>query len=216
MQQTTHPTDERLEAYCDGSLPAAEKHGIETHVFRCGRCRGEVEEWRALFGALASLPQHSPSPGFANRVMAQVRIPRPWHARAGEIFGRFIPHTAPGWAFALAVLGVPLLALGSLAFWLLSRSYLTGYRLWVFATDQFAHGANQAANGVFTRLMQTDVMVWLISTVGTFMDSAGVRGVSVVAVTASGAILASIWVLYRNLFRFRSTSRGSTHVSFTF
>jgi hypothetical protein len=214
MQQTTHPTDDRLEAYCEGSLAASERAAIESHVFRCGRCRGEVEDWRALFTSLASLPHLAPSAGFADRVMAHVRIPEPWHSRASGLLGRVVPRSAPSWAFAVAMLAIPVLALGTLAVWLLSRSYLTAYRLWVFATDQFAHGANQAASGALTKVMQTDVMVWLVNEAGSFMGSAGMRGVGVLAAGGAAVILLCLWVLYRNVIR--TPTRGTTYVSFMF
>jgi hypothetical protein len=214
MQQMTHPTDDRLEAYCDGSLAASEQAVIESHVFRCGRCRSEVEDWRSLFASLAALPHLAPRAGFADRVMVHVRLAEPWHARARKLLGRVAPTTAPAWALAFAILAVPVLALGTFAFWLLSRSYLTVYRLWVFATDQFADGANQAASGLLTRLVQTDVMVWLVNSAGAFMGSAGMRGVSVVAGGGAAVIVICAWVLYRNVVR--TPTRGTTYVSFMF
>jgi hypothetical protein len=98
--------------------------------------------------------------------------------------------------------------------WLLSRSYLTGYRLWVFATDQFAAGTNQVASGAVSRLLQTDIAVWLATTMTALLGSTGLRAMTWVAGGLSFAIVASIWVLYRNLFR--TPNRGSTYVSFTF
>jgi predicted anti-sigma-YlaC factor YlaD len=208
-----HPTDERLEAFCDGTLERSGKTVIEAHLVQCGRCRGEVEEWRSLFSVLAGLPVFAPAVGFADRVMAHVRIPEPWYARASQVFGRFLPRTTMGWAMAVALLAVPVLAVGTLAFWLLSRSYLTGYRLWVFATDQFAAGANQVAAGAFSRVVSTDVSVWLVRSITSFMESSGMRGLGAVAAVLACVIMVSIWVLYRNLFR--NPNRGSSYVTFT-
>jgi anti-sigma factor RsiW len=214
MQEMTHLTDETLEAYCDGALDAGRQASVETHVFRCGRCRVELDEWRSLFSMLAALPRFAPSAEFADFVMAKVRIPEPWRVRAFALARRFVPKTTPAWAFTVALLAVPLLAIGTLAVWLFSRSYLTGYQLWVFATDQFAAGASSAASGAFSRVVQTDVTVWLVSTVTTFLDSVGLRGAGAMAAATGGVILVSIWVLYR--FLFRTSNRGAGHVSFMF
>jgi len=213
-QDTMHPKDERLEAYSAGVMAGADQAAVESHVIQCARCRSEVEDWRSLFATLAGLPVLAPSAGFADRVMANVRIRHAWHARAGNWIGRFVPQTTGGWMVAVALLSIPVLAVGSMAFWLLSRSYLTGYRLWVFATDQFATGTNQVASDLLTRLMQTDVAVWVATSMTSFVETAGLRGMSVMAAGLAGVIMVSIWVLYRNLFR--TPNRGSTYVSYTF
>jgi hypothetical protein len=36
--------------------------------------------------------------------MAHVTIPRPWHVRANALAARILPHTTPGWAFAVLLL----------------------------------------------------------------------------------------------------------------
>lgn len=210
-----HPTDQRLEAFCDGSLTKGERAGIESHLTGCSRCRGEVEDWRTLFVALSGLPHLAPTPGFALRVMAHVTIPRPWHVRANALAARILPHTTPGWAFAVLLLAIPALAAGSLAFWLLSKSYLTAAGLWAFATDRFALGANRLVSGAFSAAIETDVMAWLVQSMGTFLDAAGLRGLGAVAVGGASLTLLSIWVLYRNLSR-TTPSRGTGHVTFSF
>jgi hypothetical protein len=210
-----HPTDQRLEAFCDGTLPKGERAGIESHLTGCSTCRGEVNEWRSLFIALAGLPHLTPAPGFALRVMAHVQIPRPWHVRASALVAKALPHTTPGWAFAVLLLAIPALAAGSLAFWLLSKSYLTAAGLWAFATDRFAMGANRLVSGAFSAAIETDVMAWLVQSTGTFLDAAGLRGLGAVAVAGAGLTLLSIWVLYRNLSR-TTPSRGTSHVTFSF
>jgi hypothetical protein len=62
--------------------------------------------------------------------------------------------------------------------------------------------------------MQTDIAVWLATSMTSFAESVGLRGVSVAAAGVAFVIVVSIWVLYRNLFR--TPDRGSTYVSFTF
>jgi len=210
-----HPTDQILEAFCEGTLPAAERAGLESHLVGCPHCQTEVEDWRSLFTALSTLPHLTPTPGFAGRVMARVRIPRPWHARAGALARRLMPRTTPGWAFAVSMLAIPALMAGSLALWLLSRDYLTAAGLWAFALYSFVATAGQWSAGAIALVLQTDIMAWLVRSVGAFLEAAGLRGLGTVAGGAALLTLVSIWVLYRNLFR-TTSSRGSAHVTYSF
>ena len=209
-----HPNDQNLEAFCEGTLPAAERVGLESHLVGCPRCQAEVEDWRSLFIALRALPHFAPAPGFAGRVMAHVRIPRPWHTRAGALVTRLMPRTTPGWAFAVSMLAIPMLMAGSLALWLLSRDYLTAAGLWAFALDSFVATAGRWSAGAIALVLQTDIMAWLVRSVATFLEAAGLRGLGTVAAGAALLTLVSIWVLYRNLFR--TPTRGSTYVTYSF
>lgn len=51
------------------------------HVERCDRCRRELATLRRLDEALAALPDHRPSAGFVESVMARVRLPEPWYRK---------------------------------------------------------------------------------------------------------------------------------------
>lgn len=206
-----HPTGDRLEAWSIGSLTETERSDVGSHLSQCSRCRAEVEDWRAVFAALSALPRFGPRGGFADRVMARVRIPQPWHARAGALLARALPRTTPGWAFATALLSVPVLFVGGLAAWLLSRSYVTAHGLWVFATDRFAESANQVAGGVAARALQSDVAAWVVATLTGLFDSAGARGVGAIAIAGALTVVLSAWILYRYLFR--SPVRETTNVT---
>ena len=72
-----HLSAEALQALLEGDLPRREGASVEAHLGSCARCRSELEGWRSLFTELSSLPQVRPHEGFQDRVMADVRIPRP-------------------------------------------------------------------------------------------------------------------------------------------
>jgi anti-sigma factor RsiW len=203
-----HPTSERLESYAEGTISAADRAVVASHLMGCSGCEAEVEDWRALLQALAALPRFAPALGFTNRVMAHVRIPEPWHARASAWIDRVLPKTTFGWAVAVAVLALPVVASGSLLAWLLSKSYVTAHGLWVFATNQFASAATDLAGGTMTTLMQTDIAAWLARTVEVALGATGARGFGALAAGASVLTMLSAWVLYRNLFR---NPNGKTH-----
>lgn len=211
-ERTEHPTSERLEAFVEGSLDAGERAVVKSHLLACSRCEADVEEWRSLFAVLRSLPHHAPAPGFALRVMARVRIPEPWFARAQAMFKRLIPRTTGGWAMAAAILAIPVITGTSFMVWLLSKSYVTAHGLWVFATGQFASAAQRTAQGVFDGFLETSLAAWMSSGLQT-VQTAGAREVGVLALGGAGLTLISIWVLYRYLIR---PSNGNTnHVTFS-
>ena len=209
-----HPTGDHLEAYCGGTLVEDERAAVGSHVAQCSECQAEVEDWRAVFAALSALPVLAPRAGFAERVMARVRIPIPWHVRAGAMVARAMPSTTRGWALATAALSVPVIFIGGFLAWLLSKSYITAQGLWIYATDRFAEGANQVTTGAVSRAMESDVAAWLVTSVAGLLNSAGTRGVGVLMLASSALVVFCSWILYRYLFR--STVRRSTHGTYTF
>ena len=71
--QSPHLTPNEIELWAQGLLPAAQT----VHLAQCPECLGAAERERKLFRELAQLERFAPSGGFADRVMAQVRIPTP-------------------------------------------------------------------------------------------------------------------------------------------
>jgi anti-sigma factor RsiW len=70
-----HLSDEQIQALLDGELPARERLHAEEHLGSCARCTAELEAWSVLLSNLGDLPEISPREGFAERVMADVRLP---------------------------------------------------------------------------------------------------------------------------------------------
>src|SRR5262245_45655104 len=65
-----HFTADDLDAFHSASLSETAR----THLDECAECRALVSQDRALVAALEKLPSFEPATGFADRVMAQVRI----------------------------------------------------------------------------------------------------------------------------------------------
>ena len=219
-----HPATETLEAYAEGTLESGDRAVFESHLLGCERCQAEVEEWRSLFAALETLPRFAPPTGFADRVMARVRIPQPhtaWSAQAlaqvraaGQRAQRFMPHTTRAWGLVAALLALPILVGGAIVTWLLTRSYVTADALWVATVSTLDNGAQRLGTAVVQGAMSTDVAAWLATNLSTFVQTAGMRGVGVALGGALVMTTLSIWVLYRNLFR--STTRESSYVTYSF
>ncbi len=72
---TGHPEAEILQDLADGALPGRRARDVARHLETCASCRTEAEAWTGLVRGLGRLPRHAPGEGFADAVMAQVRVP---------------------------------------------------------------------------------------------------------------------------------------------
>ena len=70
---TMHLTTEEIELWAQGLLPAARA----LHLADCSLCRVEADRERKVILALVQLPHFAPTAGFAERVMAHVKVPTP-------------------------------------------------------------------------------------------------------------------------------------------
>ena len=208
-----HVSAERLESYVEGMLDAGDRSVVDSHLVTCAECRRESEELRTLFSALARLERFSPTLGFANRVMAQVRVPEPWYSRAGRFFAPFVPKTTRGWAFASALFAMPLVGTSAVVLWLLSKPYVSSQGLFTFVTRRAWGQVAATADSVLGAIVQSDVMLALVRGLQNVVEAgatgAGAAGVAFAMITAW-----SSWVLYHNLFR--KPSRGSDYATFSF
>jgi hypothetical protein len=68
-----HLTPEEIELWAQGLCPAAR----DAHLTQCAECRVIAERERKLIRELALLTRFAPEFGFAERVMAKVKIPAP-------------------------------------------------------------------------------------------------------------------------------------------
>lgn len=78
----THLTPDEVEAVAESSAALPEPR--REHARSCALCAREVAELRRLSAALAGLPSRAPASGFADRVMARVTLPVPWHRRLAD------------------------------------------------------------------------------------------------------------------------------------
>ena len=70
---TMHLTTDEIELWAQGLLPAARA----LHLADCSLCRVEADRERKIILELVQLPRFAPTAGFADRVMAQVKVPTP-------------------------------------------------------------------------------------------------------------------------------------------
>lgn len=114
LETTAHLAPEAVERI---ALGAETTPGEARHLAGCARCRAEIGETRTLHAGLLELPSLAPSTGFADRVMARVRLPSPVWVRALDAL------RSPSGALAAAA-GVLLAVVGT-ATWLLAYPQVT-------------------------------------------------------------------------------------------
>jgi hypothetical protein len=213
VSDLNHPAVQRLEAFVEETLELAERATVRSHVLACPRCQTEVDELRGLFAALTRLQHFSPAPGFVQRVMAHVKLPEPWWRRAGSYFQPVVPRTTRGWAFASALFALPLVGVGAVMLWVLSKPYVTSENLVAFTLQQIGTYVSSAFNSAVSILIQSNLTLLLARGLEAFSNS-GLRSAGAVALMFAGLTVLSAWVLYQNLFR--TPARRSDYASYSF
>jgi hypothetical protein len=94
---------------------------LVAHVEACDKCRAELAEARQVVAALEHLPHLTPSPLFADRVMAQVQVFEPWHVSALDTIRKWIPASRSARALAVATSSVFALVISVTAVWMAVR-----------------------------------------------------------------------------------------------
>jgi len=103
-----HLSTDEIDAWLAGAL-APERH---QHLDQCQDCLEQARAEREIVDQIAALPLLSPTPGFADRVMARVAVPDPFAIRSLQSTRRRLLSTRKSLAFAASV---ALLLLGSMA-----------------------------------------------------------------------------------------------------
>lgn len=214
MSETAnHPSSERLQERVEGTLDRAEQAVVDSHLSTCAHCQAEVEEIHALFELLADLPELAPSAAFADAVMARVRVPRPAFEWTREWAERLTPRTTPAWAVATALFALPLVGISALAWWLVSQPGVNAQGLWLVTAELVRGGLATGGQWVLARLADSTLASWTASAAD-LIGSVGRGEIGLALVMFATLTAASIWVLYKNLFR--SEARRTDYASFVF
>ena len=216
VEHPTHPDTEKLNGFVEGILDEAARSAVESHLVTCSVCSDEVADLESLFLAFESLPELAPSSGFAERVMAQVRVRRPafaWAAGVWAWFDRMAPSTTRGWALAAAMLALPLVGASLFAAWLLSQPAVTPQSLWM-VTSGLASNALGSGWQAFINQITTSATAVYVMEIFEVVRSIGRGEIGLAAIMFATATAASIYVLYQNLFR--TGTRRLNNASYVF
>lgn len=214
-----HPSGNVLQDFVDGALPARALARIRTHLQSCHDCRRASEGWRDLADQLVALERFGPSRGFADRVMAGVRVadavkaplPVPMHERARRLGARLVPQTREAWAALSGVAVTPVVITGLVLYAVFSHATLTLGSLMSFAWWQVTDMATIAFSALSATALQS---------VETFGASALLDVLTSAPYLVAGGVLAystvsalALRVLYRNLIANRPEQGRYAHVS---
>jgi anti-sigma factor RsiW len=136
-----HPADARIQDFVEGLLPVRQAARVRTHLDACAGCAGEAATWRSVLDQLRALDRLSPSEGFSQRVMSEIRVPShaavvskvPEWRRALQWARRLVPQTRQAWAALSGVAVTPAVTLGLLVWTLFTHPTLTPGALASFA-----------------------------------------------------------------------------------
>lgn len=206
-----HPAPEVVEAYIGGSLSDADRAVLESHLIGCQQCTAEVEEWRALFAGLAALPYLDPTPGFADRVMANVQVRQPWQARVAALLRRVIPVTTGGWFLVTALLSLPVLFMGGATTWLLSRPWISADALWIYFIMRTEKALLALVQRIGAMVIGNQLTPQVVAWGQQLLKQLGAPVIGAVAAVGAALITLSVWTLYKNLFR--NSTRGGSHAT---
>lgn len=216
-ENVEHPTTERLQELVEESLDERQRAVVESHLSVCASCSREAEELQALFGALSELSTFAPSPGFADAVMAKVRIREPvlapLFAGAGAWIERITPQTTRGWAAAAAMLALPLVGATLLVTWLMAQPGVTPQGLWTLTSEFAGSAASTGWQWAWARFAGTNLAAWLAQA-SELAQSVGRGEIGLAAVVFATMTIGSAYVLYQNLFR--PEARRTEHATYVF
>lgn len=198
-----HLSDERLQDFVEGLLPARHAARVRTHLDGCPRCAGDAAALETTIRHLAGLEHHAPSQGFAARVMAQVHVPAPAPAKVPEWrralawAGRLVPHTRKAWAALSGVAVTPVATLGLVVWTVFSHPTLTPGALASFAWWKATEAAGLLWQAVSSAALESASVFKLYSLLESLAVSPAAMAGAFVALSL--ATVAAVWVLYRNL-----------------
>ena len=206
----SHPEAERLEALAAGELDRGDAAVIESHLVGCNRCREEVEEWRALFGALAELPGLEPRPGFADAVMSRVAVRSVWAERFAAAVSWMTPRSTAAWALLAAALALPALVSAGAFAWLATQPWFSIAGLSVFVRQTVPAWLGSIA----TELLGTIVYYGPVQSALVQLSAVEVGELALFAAAFGTAVVVSGWVLYSNLFHHPKRESGYATYAF--
>ncbi|HEX5436090.1 MAG TPA: hypothetical protein VFW98_02950 [Gemmatimonadaceae bacterium] len=94
---------------------------LKAHVRRCAACRAELDDALMVVHTIEQLPHIEPSPLFASRVMAQVRVFVPWHVALADTVRARVPRSRAARVVAFSGASVIAVLLTVATLWIATR-----------------------------------------------------------------------------------------------
>ncbi len=194
----------RLQDYLEGALSRRSAVGARAHLAACEPCQEEAKGWERLFGTLAALGRFAPAAGFAERVLARVRIPAPvpapWAAASGRAMAwarGFLPQTRRGWAVAGGIASAPTISMTVLLYLVFSHPLLTLGSFTTYASWKASAAFSALASAIGSAAVDSVTVFRAYSLIGALAKSPLLVGLGGLGFSLMSAL--ALWVLYRNL-----------------
>lgn len=207
-----------IQELLDGALAPERAAAAEAHLDGCRLCRDEVEGWRGLMVHLDRIPRLEPSPVFAERVMAHVRVQTAVTLARPGLRERLLnwlalnPRTRKRVA-ALAGAGVtPAVTVALVAWTVFSHPLVTPANLMSFLALKVQGLATGLAGALASQLTESAAALQIYSVLEPLTRS---PETAAAAFTLVGALtITALWILYRNLFAAASAEHGYARLPF--
>lgn len=187
-----------FDAILDGRLTTRQAATLSSLAARDAEAARVLAGWRRLGRELSRLPEFAPAAGFADRVMARVRVPEPSRSRAGALarLRGLWPRRQERLAAASGIAFGPTAAVAGMAYLLFANNPLVtlsnlGSFLWNRGQEAFlavTQGLIDAGSGIPA------------ASAGGFAGMVSAPAILASLVIVGGLMLASAWILYRNIF----------------
>jgi anti-sigma factor RsiW len=197
-----------LEQLAEGSLSHVERSLAEQHLRSCAHCAAELEGARAVIAALERLPALSPSPRFADAVMARVQIaPVAMTAAAPAVAEKKRWMPSRGWMTVLAMILLPLPVLAGIGTWMGGSPLSAMGALWGVVRGWAGDVAWNLLSEGTEVLIRTGLFQWG-SDILSGIPGPTAGGVPVLLLLLAAAVPVSAWAMARLL---RAPTTGLTH-----
>lgn len=208
-----HLPADRIQEYLEGGLSDRGASEVREHLAACGPCAGEARGWEYLFGALAALGHLAPAPGFAERVMARVRIPSLAPALRATAGSRILswargllPQTRRGWAVAGGVASAPTITVAALLYLVFSHPLLTVGTFTTYLSWKASAVLVTVFSTVAGAAVDSVTLFRAYTVLGSLTEYPFLVGFGGLAFSLASAV--ALWVLYRNLVTTQAPERG--------
>ncbi len=185
-------------AMLDGRLAARHAAALSALAARDAKAAQAIDGWRRLGRELSRLPHLSPSNGFADRVMAQVRLPEPVASRRGRLLRPLglWPRRQERLAAVSGIAFGPTATVAGVAYLLfLNHPLVTLSNLGAFLVDRGMDALLGISQGLF------DLGLAFPSAPGGLAPTVFPPAILGGLLLVGGLTLASAWILHRNVFR---------------
>ncbi|CAN5671100.1 hypothetical protein BH23GEM11_BH23GEM11_02410 [soil metagenome] len=221
-----HLTPGGIQDYLEGALAARIHTRVDAHLALCPDCSGEVANWASLFRGIEALPELSPGPGFADRVMDRVQVQAvatvtaqqqvPLASRVGRRVARGLasgldrirPRSRRGWLVAGGLAAAPTFGLVAVVASIVLSPLLSLPDLLIFFQWRAFDVVGSMGGRVLAALTETPLLY------AGWEALSGLSQVSTIALLAAFTLAAALvatatFVVYRNLIA--PSLMGQTH-----